>query len=110
MSARKVLLDECVPRKLARYITGHEVSTVQRAGWVSFENGDLLRRAETHFDVLITIDRNFMYQQNLPGFEMAVIVLTRGHNKVEDLLPLIPRLLDTIPVIEYGTAIVLDTP
>nr|VFJ75556.1 MAG: hypothetical protein BECKFM1743C_GA0114222_108552 [Candidatus Kentron sp. FM]VFJ77681.1 MAG: hypothetical protein BECKFM1743A_GA0114220_110201 [Candidatus Kentron sp. FM]VFK24666.1 MAG: hypothetical protein BECKFM1743B_GA0114221_110091 [Candidatus Kentron sp. FM] len=110
MSPRRVLLDECVPRKLTRHITGHEVQTVRGAGWASFKNGDLLRRAQTDFDVLVTIDRNFIYQQNLSNFQIAVIVLTRGQNKIEDLLPLITKLLEAIPVAEPGTAIVLETP
>nr|VFJ66961.1 MAG: hypothetical protein BECKDK2373B_GA0170837_11814 [Candidatus Kentron sp. DK] len=43
MPPRKVLLDECMPREFARYITGHEVRTVQAVGWKSIKNGDLLR-------------------------------------------------------------------
>nr|VFK79383.1 MAG: hypothetical protein BECKSD772D_GA0070982_10478 [Candidatus Kentron sp. SD] len=110
MLPRNILLDECVPRKLTRHITGYEVQTVRGAGWTSFKNGDLLRRAQIDFDVLVTIDRNFIYQQNLSNFEIAVIVLTRGQNKVEDLLPLIPKLIEAIPIVESGTALVLETP
>jgi len=104
------LLDECVPRKLAGYITGHEVQTVRGAGWRSFKNGNLLRKAETDFDVLVTIDRNFIYQQNLPNFDIAIIVLTRGQNRIHELLPLVPKLLDTIPVVKPGASIVLTAP
>jgi hypothetical protein len=41
----RVLLDEQLPRRLARYFAGHDVSTVQRQGWAGLKNGDLLRRA-----------------------------------------------------------------
>ena len=41
----RVLLDEQLPRQLAREITGHEVSTVQQRGWAGLKNGELLRRA-----------------------------------------------------------------
>nr|VFJ95168.1 MAG: hypothetical protein BECKLFY1418A_GA0070994_104711 [Candidatus Kentron sp. LFY] len=78
MLPRNILLDECVPRKLTRHITRYEVQTVRGAGWTNFKNGDLLRWAQIDFDVLVTIDRNFIYQQNLSNFEIAVIVLTRG--------------------------------
>nr|VFJ58540.1 MAG: hypothetical protein BECKDK2373C_GA0170839_10666 [Candidatus Kentron sp. DK] len=110
MSPRRVLLDECVGWKLAGYITGHKVRTVRGAGWTSFRNGDLLSRAQIDFDVLVTIDRNFIYQQNLARFEIAIILLTKGYNRLKDLLPLVPQLLDAISVAEPGTALVLRCP
>jgi uncharacterized DUF497 family protein len=39
----RVLLDECLPRKLKRSIVGHDVATVQERGWSSKKNGELLR-------------------------------------------------------------------
>lgn len=41
----KVLLDECVNGKLARYLTSHDVSTVTRQHWNGTKNGQLLARA-----------------------------------------------------------------
>ena len=38
----RILLDECVDRRLAREIVGHEVRTVPQMGWASIRNGDLL--------------------------------------------------------------------
>nr|VFJ58267.1 MAG: hypothetical protein BECKDK2373B_GA0170837_107214 [Candidatus Kentron sp. DK] len=63
MPSRKVLLDECVSHKLIRKITGHTVTTVQKAGWKSFRNGNLLGRAQVDFDILITTDRNLSFQR-----------------------------------------------
>ena len=40
-----MLLDEQLPRQLARELAGHEVRTVQREGWAGLKNGELLRRA-----------------------------------------------------------------
>lgn len=80
MSRRKVLLDECVDRGLAKEITGYDVLTVPEAGWASIKNGELLGRAQVEFDVFITTDRNLMFQQNLPKYDLAVIVLSHwGH-------------------------------
>ncbi|VFM99095.1 MAG: hypothetical protein BECKG1743F_GA0114225_103692 [Candidatus Kentron sp. G] len=62
MLPRKVLLDECVSRKLVREITGHTVATAQKAGLASFRNGDLLSRAQFDFDILITTDRNLSFR------------------------------------------------
>lgn len=42
----KVLLDECVPRKVQRYIVDHECLTVPRAGLAGKKNGELLDLAE----------------------------------------------------------------
>ncbi len=53
----RVLLDENIPRKLkGRFAAGHVVRTVPEHGWSGLRNGDLLREAETEFDVLVTMD------------------------------------------------------
>ena len=57
----KVLLDECVDRRLARHVTGHDVTTVPEAGWAGLKNGGLLKRAQEQFDVFVTIDRNLPF-------------------------------------------------
>jgi hypothetical protein len=59
-----VLLDECVDRRLAADIRGHDVKTVPDAGWASLTNGELLGRAQYEFDVIVTVDRNLPFQQN----------------------------------------------
>ena len=37
----RVLLDECLPRKLKRELQGHHVSTVPEMGWAGVKNGAL---------------------------------------------------------------------
>lgn len=71
----RVLLDECVPRPLAKLLVGHEVATVQEAGWAGIKNGDLLRRAEDRFDAFITSDKNLRYQQKLGERKIGIIEL-----------------------------------
>jgi len=41
----RVLLDECVDRRLAIEILGHDVETVPDVGWAGVTNGELLARA-----------------------------------------------------------------
>ena len=65
----KLLLDECVTRHLKREFANHEVHTVEEAGFKGLENGNLLRAASGIYDVLITVDQNLPYQQNLTGLE-----------------------------------------
>lgn len=96
----KVLLDECIDRRLAEEIEGHEVVTVPQAGWAGIQNGELLRLAQAQFDVFITVDRNLSFQQHLPRFSVAVIVLQAPTNRLSDLRPLVPqlqRILATAP-------------
>jgi hypothetical protein len=41
-SSMKLLLDECLPRKLKNHIPGHECRTVPECGWAGKKNGELL--------------------------------------------------------------------
>jgi len=92
---------------LADKIVGHNVQTVPEAGWASLKNGDLLSRAQVEFDVFITTDRNLVFQQNLLSFDIAVIVLTAKTNRLQDLMVLVPKILDAIPSAKPGYPLVL---
>lgn len=98
----KVLLDECIDRRLARDIDGHDVITVPQAGWAGIKNGELLRLAQAQFDVFVTVDRNLSFQQHLPQFSIAVIVLQAVTNRLQDLRPLVPQLQQMIVVASKG--------
>lgn len=94
----RVLLDEQLPRQLAQEILGHDVRTVQQQGWAGLGNGELLRRAaDAGFEVFLTADRNLQFQQNLVLSPLRVIVLAASSNALEDLLPLVPSILRSIP-------------
>jgi len=92
----KVLLDECLPRKLKHNVRADFVRTVPEMGWASIENGALLRLAEPEFDIFLTRDRNLEYQQNLAAFDLAVIVLVAPTNDIDDLRPLMDAVNETI--------------
>jgi len=98
----KVFVDECVDWRLARDIVGHEVKTARQIGWSTIENGELLALAEKEFDVFVTVDRNLSFQQHLPAFTIAVIVLRAVSNRLADLQPLVPELLASIPEAKRG--------
>jgi len=75
----------------------HDVSTVQGEGWAVVNNGKLLRRAEVYgFDALLTADQNLPFQQNVARAGLAVIILRAPTTKLEDLLPLAPRILSAL--------------
>jgi predicted nuclease of predicted toxin-antitoxin system len=100
----RLLLDECVDRRLARDLPGHEVKTVPQMGWAGTKNGPLLALAETEFDVFITVDRNLSFQQNLPGYNIAVLILHASSNRLADLRLLAPKILSVLPALSKGAA------
>ena len=95
-----MLLDECVTRHLKREFAAHEVHTVEEAGFKGLENGNLLRAASGEYDVLITVDRNLPYQQNLTGLEIAILVLSAKRNSYVRLKPLMPQALTALATIK----------
>lgn len=93
----KILLDESVPRLLKLRLPQLNISTVQEMGWTGVQNGELLRRAEELFDILITADQNLRYQQNLSGHKLAILVLPSNQVPlVTRLVPVVETLLTTI--------------
>jgi len=99
----RVLLDEQLPRRLVRELTGHDVRTVQQQGWAGFQNGEILRQAaDEGFQVFLTGDRNLQFQQNLVRARIGVVILVAPSNKIEDLLPLLPRALESYPGILWS--------
>ena len=98
----KVLLDECVDRRLADYLREFEITTVAAQGWGGITNGKLLAPAQAEFEVFVTVDRKLSFQQNLQKFDLAVILLVSKSNRLQDLLPSVPALINAIPVAERG--------
>jgi predicted nuclease of predicted toxin-antitoxin system len=104
----KLLLDECIDRRLAREFVGYEVKTVPQMGWAGVKDGQLLVLAEAEFDVFITVDRNLSFQQNLPKFDIAVIVLQASSNRLTDLKLLAPKVLDVLAIATRGAATIVS--
>jgi predicted nuclease of predicted toxin-antitoxin system len=74
-----ILLDNNVPRGLARALAGHAVTETRERGWATLKNGDLLTAAEqAGFEVLVTSDKSIKYQQNLAGRKIAIVALGKG--------------------------------
>jgi len=99
----KVLLDESVPRVLKVHLSQVQISTVPEMGWAGMRNGELLRRAEELFDVLITADQNLRYQHNLAGRKLAILVLPS--NQVPLVVRLAPVVATWLISIQPGTVI-----
>lgn len=84
-------------------LPAHEVRTVQQMGWASLKNGELLERASGRFDVMLTADQNLEHQQNLARFNIAILVLVSGNNRIESLRPLVPSVEKLLKDIKAGT-------
>jgi predicted nuclease of predicted toxin-antitoxin system len=106
----KVLIDENLPRKLAGHLKGHECRTVAECGWAGKKNGELLSLAEPQFDVLLTLDKNIPYQQDLKLGRIAILIVRAPSNRIQDLLPVIPDCLIALQSIEPGHVVRVGDP
>jgi len=100
-----VLIDECLPKKLAKEITGFEVITVPEAGWAGKQNGELLKLASKDFDIFITIDQNLTAQQAISKTGLSVMVISAKSNRFNDLQPLIPKIIESINSIKPNSIV-----
>jgi predicted nuclease of predicted toxin-antitoxin system len=100
----RVLTDECAPKALKKHLAthGYECLTVQEAGWSGKQNGELLSLAEAVFDVLVTVDTNLRYQQNLASRRIAIVVLHSTSNRLEDLRQHFPACVTALEKIKPG--------
>jgi predicted nuclease of predicted toxin-antitoxin system len=98
----RVLLDENLPRDLASELPGHDIDTIIGLGWGGIKNGELLRRCEGRFDVLLTMDSSIEFQQRVSNRPFGVIVIRARSSRMADLLPLIPKLLSGIAALQSG--------
>ena len=105
---KRILLDECLPRDLKKYLEDHAAKTVPEAGWASKDNGELLALAAPEFDVFVTVDRNLAFQQSLTNLKIAVVVLVARGNRLIDLQPLVPALRAALSTIERGQVVTVD--
>jgi hypothetical protein len=97
----RVLLDECVPRRLAQtFGPEHSVATVTGLGWAGTTNGELLRLAADHgFEAFVTVDVGLHVA---PDTSLSVLVLRAGSNRLEALLPLMPSVLEQLVALPPG--------
>lgn len=105
----RILLDECLPRRLTRELVGHDARTAPEMGWAGRRNGELLSLAEGQFDVFPTVDRNLSFQNQVHRFALSVVVLHAKSNKLGDLRPLRPELLAKLPAVAPGGVVDVGT-
>ena len=104
----KILIDECVPRPIIKFLVGHIAKTAQEVGWGVYNNGQLLRLAENEYDLFITADQNIRYQQNLKGRKLAIIEFPS--NKLSVVKRLEAELKTRLQQINIGDYVTLAWP
>ncbi len=98
----KILLDECLPKKLKHEFAAHEIKTVPEMGWAGKKNGELLKLMTGVFEVFVTSDQNLSYQQRLDDLPIAIIVLCAVSNRLNDLQALMPEVIKTLEQVKIG--------
>jgi hypothetical protein len=99
----RILLDECIPRKLKYSLPDQECQTVPETGLSGKNNGTLLSLAESvGFEIFVGMDKGLEYEQNLTGRSLAILILRAKSNRLADLLPLVPSLLRVMNLARKG--------
>ena len=98
----RVLLDESIPVDFAQDLAALNAQTVIGLGWAGLKNGALLRQAVGQFQVLVTMDKNLQFQQNLAAHAIGVVLIRAHSNRLDDLRPLVPKIVDAVAASEPG--------
>ncbi len=108
----RILLDECLPKDLARELPGHTVKTVPQAGWSSIGNGRLLGliAASGSFDVFLTVDQRLPVQNKVSTLPFAIVVLRAKSNRVVHIFPFAPDILRRLAEFQPGRVYTLAQP
>lgn len=101
----RLLLDECVPKRLGRAFVDHDVVHVTEAGWSGLTNGELLRLAAADFDAFVTVDQGIEFQQNISQAPLPILLLVAPSNEIDALRALVPRALQLLPRAKPGQLI-----
>jgi predicted nuclease of predicted toxin-antitoxin system len=102
---RRILFDENLPRQLRRDLPEFTIRTVQEEDWGAYQNGQLLRLAETAFDVLLTADRRMEYQQNLASFSIGIVVINTPRLRLQELRSVLGPLREALAHVRAGEII-----
>ena len=105
----KILLDECVTKRLKKYLLEFEVFTARELDLGGIKNGKLMTFcAENNFDILLTIDKNLMFQQNVDRYPVTIVVLNCFTSKIEELVTFIPSFKSQLNSFEKHKAYIID--
>jgi predicted nuclease of predicted toxin-antitoxin system len=103
----RILFDHSVPAPLRHWLRDHLVETTAEHQWERLGNGELLNRAEAEgFDIVLTADKGFEYQQNLRHRRIAVVILSRGN--WPDVKMNLRQIVDAVEAAKAGACILVE--
>lgn len=101
----RVLLDECVNPRLRRAFSGHDVTTVAEANWLTLPDNELLALAQGKFDVFITLDQGFAHQHNLRRLSFGIVILRVPANTMQVYEPIFDRVRQAAETVKAGEVV-----
>ena len=105
----KILLDECVTKRLKKYLEEFEVFTVRELELSGIKNGKLMAYCvENKFDILLTIDKNLMHQQNLHKYPVTIVVFNCFTSKIEELITFLPSFKLQVDALKKHEVYIID--
>ena len=91
----KILLDENIHRKIQHeFGENYNVFSVRQLKWNGKKNGELMTLCvDSGFDILVTLDKNLQFQQNLKKYNLKIILLKVKNNRFITVKNLVPKIL-----------------
>jgi predicted nuclease of predicted toxin-antitoxin system len=89
----RIAIDEDIPNELTPLFRGPGlvVEHVEDLGFKGRKNGELLAALSGTHDVFVAGDTNLQHQQNLDGFDIAVVLIHPRRLIIDQIRPLIPQ-------------------
>ncbi len=105
----KILLDECVTKRLKKHLEEFEVFTVRELALSGIKNGKLLTYCvENKFDILLTIDKNLLHQQNFDKYPVTIAVFNSLTSKIEELITFRPSFKLQVDLLQKYKAYIIN--
>lgn len=105
----KILLDECITKRLKPFLQEFEVFTVSEMKWNGIKNGKLMSLCiDNNFNLLLTIDKNLLFQQNLNNYNLSIVVLNSLTSKIDELILFMPSFKSQIDKFRTNKAYIVE--
>jgi hypothetical protein len=105
----KILLEECVTKRLKPHLPNLELLTFSEKRWNAIRNGKLMALCvQNNFDLLLTIGKNLMFQQNLGKYNITIAILDSATSKIEELVLFIPAFYFQVHQLEKYKAYIIE--
>ena len=102
----RLLIDESIPEQIEPHLSEFSPSTVRRERLKGLRNGVLLRAAvDRGFTVIVSADQNLRFQQNLAKIGIGAVVIVNIRNRMQDILPILPKIKNAIAEARPGEVI-----